>query len=107
MRRASGADLSSTDRLSTRLNLRRSNRVGAWYVMFLTCVVNVLVRGTVTCISCLRNCVDWVSVLRHSQKSGKLGVGGSVGGGYNYYWSGRPQGILRKRLWPSPTDWSP
>ena len=45
----------------------------------LRCLVNVPVRGTVTYLSCLRNCVDWVSVLRHSQKLGDLGVGGSVG----------------------------
>ena len=37
------------------------------------------VRGTVTYLSYLRNCVDWVSVLRPSQKSGDLGAGGSLG----------------------------
>ena len=36
MRRASGADVSSTERLSPRLNLRRSTRVGAWNVMSLS-----------------------------------------------------------------------
>ena len=36
MRRASGAEVSSTERLSPRLNLRRSTRVGAWNVMSLS-----------------------------------------------------------------------
>ena len=34
MRRASGAKVSSTERHSPRMNLRRSTRVGAWNVMF-------------------------------------------------------------------------
>ena len=36
MRRSSGAEVSSTKRLSPRLNLRRSTRVGAWNVMSLS-----------------------------------------------------------------------
>ena len=34
-----------------------------------------------------------MSVLRHSQKSEDLGAGG-----YNYYWSGRPEGILKEGI---------
>ena len=36
MRRASGAEVSSTERLSPRLNLRRSIRLGAWNVISLS-----------------------------------------------------------------------
>ena len=36
MRRLSGAEVSYTKRLSPRLNLRRSTRVGAWNVMFMS-----------------------------------------------------------------------
>ena len=50
--------------------------------------MNVPAEGTVTNLIYMQNCVDWVSVLRLSQKSGDLGAGGSVGE-YNYYWYGR------------------
>ena len=40
MPRASGAKVSSTERLSPRLNLRRSTRMGAWDLMSLSEVGN-------------------------------------------------------------------
>ena len=80
MRRASGAEVSSTKRLSPRLNLRRSTRVDR-----------------------LRT---WVSVLRHSQKSGDLRGGWSVGVGTPTPGPAVPKGILKEWLWPSATGWS-
>ena len=107
MRHASCAEVSSTEHLSPRLNLRRSTRVDAWNVMpYPRCVINAPVRGTVTYLSCLRNCDDSVSGLRHSQKSRDMGAGESVGVGTPTTGPAVFRGILKEWLWPSPTDWS-
>ena len=65
MRRASGAKVSSIERLSPRLNLRRSTRMGAWNVMSLSEVrdkstdqrdwhLSQLYADSVDCVSVLR-----------------------------------------------------
>ena len=69
-------------------------------------VINVSARETVNYLSYLRNCVNWVSVLRFSQKSGDLGAGGSVGAGTLPTGPSVFTGILKEWLGPSPTDWS-
>ena len=90
-----------------RLNLRRSTRVGAWNVMFLSEVRTDKRTGQrdshLPQLSAELRRLG-VSV-RHSQKSGDLGAVGSVGVGTT---TGPAvlRGILKVWLWPSPTDWS-
>ena len=104
MRRASVENLSSIDRISLRLNLRRLTRVGAWNAMSLSnCVMNAPVRVTVTYPSYLRNCADWTSVLRPSQKAGDLETGGSLGAVTPTIGLAAQRGILKEWLWPPPT----
>ena len=105
MRRVSGAKVSSSDRLSPRLNLRRSTRVGAWKVMSL-CEVRDKPTGQRHChlpqlsaeLSRLSFSVAAFSEVR------RPGSGWGSGGGYTptdpprytyYYYSGRPQGHLK------------
>ena len=107
MRRASAAEVSSTERLSPRLNLRRSTQVGASNVISLSVVYGKHTgQRTVTYSKDLRNLVDWVSVSRLSQKSGNMRSGGSAGVGTPTTDGAVLSSILKEWLWPSPTNWS-
>ena len=115
MRRASGAKLSSTERLSPRLNLRRSTRVGAWNVMSLSEVRDKRTSQRdchLPQLSAeLRRLGVSVAALSEVRRPGS---GWVSGGGYTYYWSGRPQGHLEgvavavaDRLVPMITEVTP
>ena len=94
MRRASGAEVSSTERLS-RLNLRQSTRVGAWNVLSLSDVGDKR-TGQMDChlphLSAeLRRLGVSVAAISEVRRPGS---GWVSGGKYTYYWPGRPQGHL-------------
>ena len=93
----SGAEVSPTERLSPRLNLRRSTRSGAWNVMSLS---EVRYKRTghrdyhLPQLSAkLRRLVVSVAALSEVRRPGS---GWVSGGGYTYYWSGRPQEHLER-----------
>ena len=64
-------------------------------------MINAPVKGIVTYLSYLRNCADWMSVLRPSQRSQETWE--QVG---QWGWVQLHKGILTEWLWPSPTDWT-
>ena len=99
----SGAEVSPTERLSPRLNLRRSTRSGAWNVMSLS---EVRYKRTghrdyhLPQLSAkLRRLV--VSVAAHSEVKDTWERVGTPTTGPAVHRS-----ILKERFWPSPTDWS-
>ena len=93
MSRASGAEVSSRERLSPRLNLRGSTRVGAWNVMFLSEVRDECTRQRDCHLPQLSTELSRFGVsdaaLSEVRKPGSGWVSGSL---YTYYWSGRPHG---------------
>ena len=115
MGHASGAEVSTTEHLSSRLNLRRSTRVGTWNVMSLSEVPGKR-TGQRDChlpqLSAeVRRLGVIVASLSEVRRPGSRWISE---GGYNYYWPGLPQGHLEgvavvdaDRLVPMITEVTP
>ena len=115
MRPASGAEVSSTERLSPRLNLRRSTRVGAWNVMSLSEVRDKRTSQRDCHLPQLSAKLHRPGVSSAARSEVRRPGGRWVSGdGYTYYWSGRPRGHLEgvavavaDRLVPMITEVTP
>ena len=92
----SSTEVSSTVHLPPQLNLMQSPWVGClgMWCPSLRCMTNARDLPQLS----VENWVYWVSKLQHSQKSGDLGAGGSVGVGTSFF----PPNIFNESQW----NWS-